>query len=79
MANTMRASTGGGAILAEALVSLMGPYAMVASVATALSANAVSRASVMDAADNNREVRVVIKDQPVHTSYSTVVEFSQVY
>lgn len=80
MAQTMRASTGGTSMIIEALVGLVGgPSATAVMLATALSANAQSKTEVLYAADHNMRLHVVIKDQPVHTSYSTVVEFIAVY
>ncbi|PHO07619.1 hypothetical protein BFT35_04955 [Thermoanaerobacterium thermosaccharolyticum] len=78
MAKVMRASTSNIAALAEFFVSMAGPYASAIALATALSANAANRNEVLYAADHNMRIRVVIKDAEVHTSYSTVVEFTAV-
>lgn len=78
MAATMRATTGGTATIIETLVGFLGPGATVTMAATALSANAQSQTEVLYAADNNMRVSVVVKDLPVHTSYSTIVEFKAI-
>lgn len=75
MAQCMRETTGWKSIIGEFLVSCAGPYASVAMLATALSANAASKNAVLDAADEGHRVKVIIKDAEVHTSYSTVITF----
>lgn len=78
MAKCMREITGPKSMLGEFLVGCAGPYATVAMLAAALSANAQSKTEVLYAADHNMRVLVEIEDAEVHTSYSTVITFTAV-
>lgn len=79
MAATMRAMTSPTATILEGLLGLTSPAATLTMIAVALSASAASKTEVLYAADHNMRVKVVVKDAPVHTSYSTIVEFTAVY
>lgn len=78
MAKVMRTTTGPIANIIAGLLGFTSPYMSVAMLAASLSSNAQARTEVLYAADHNMRVKVVIKDQKVHTSYSAVVEFTAV-